>query len=112
MNIAFDNKKIESLFNDTKALQKEYGHTCAKIIRQRLDDLCAASSLEDTRKLPGKYHELKENRKGQIAAHLEQPKRLIFVPDYDSIPTNENGGLDWKSIKNIKIIEIINYHGK
>lgn len=112
MKITFENKKIENLVNDSKTLQKKYGQIGAKIIHRRLDDLRAANTLQDTRHLPGKYHELKDNRKRQIAAHLEEPYRLIFVPDHDPVPLTENNSMDWKVINSIKIIEIINYHGK
>lgn len=112
MKITFEDKKLEKLLNDSKSLQKAYGQIGAKIIRRRLDDLRAANTLEDTKHLPGKYHELKENRKGQIAAHLEEPGRLIFVPDQDPVPLTDNGAMDWKAINSIKIIEITNYHGK
>lgn len=98
--------------NDQKLLQKEYGHLGAKIIRRRLDDLRAASTLEDMRLLPGKYHELKENRKGQIAVHVEEPKRLIFIPDHEPVPLTSNGAINWKEVRSIKVLEIVNYHGK
>jgi len=112
MKITFGDKRIEKLVNDIKSLQKSYGSIGAKIIRRRLDDLQAAYTLEDIRYLPGKYHELKENRKGQLATHLEEPNRLIFMPDHNPIPLTESGSLNWKAINCIKIIEITNYHGK
>jgi len=110
VQITFDNKKFEKSINDMKSSQKEYGHICAKIIRRRMDDLRAAKTLEDVRFLPGKYHELTENRKGQFATHLEEPYRLVFAPDHSPIPVKGNGSIDWLSITSIKIIEIVNYH--
>lgn len=79
-------------------------------VQQRLDDLRAAETLEDVRYLPGNYHELRENRKGQWACDLDQPYRLIFTPHEDPIPTNENGQYGWDQIRGVDIIEIINYH--
>jgi proteic killer suppression protein len=112
VNITFVDKKLENLANDFKSLQRVYGKIGAKIIRRRLDDLHAAASLDDIKFLPGKYHELRENRKGQLTAHLEEPERLIFVPDHNPVPVTEKGEMDWKAINSIKIIEITNYHGK
>jgi proteic killer suppression protein len=112
MNIRFTDKKLEKLVNNFKLLQKAVGSICAKIIRRRLDDLDAANTLEDMRYLPGKCHELRENRKGQLAIDVEQPDRLIFVPDHDPVPLTENGALSWTAVNSIKIIEITNYHGK
>jgi proteic killer suppression protein len=108
----FDNKKLEKTINDARSLQKAYGQIGAKFIRKRLDDLTAARTMEDVRLLPGKYHELKEDRKGQISVHVHEPYRLIFEPVCDPLPISEEGVLDWKQITCVKIIEIINYHGK
>jgi len=112
MKIDFEDRKLEKLANDFKLLQRTYGAIGAKIIRRRLDDLDAANVLEDMRNLPGKCHELREDRKGQLAVHVEEPDRLIFIPDHNPVPTTDNDSMDWKAITDIKIIEITNYHGK
>jgi len=112
VDISFSDNKFEKLANDQRLLQKAYGQIGANFIKKRLDDLRAAKTLEDCKKLPGKYHELTENRKGQLATHVEQPNRLIFKPTNDPIPLNDNGGLDWSKVTSIEIIEVTNYHGK
>lgn len=78
----------------------------------RLRDLLAAETLEDVRYLPGHYHELVGNRKGQWACDLDQPYRLIFEPHENPIPTNKDGKYIWIEIKGVEIVEIENYHGK
>lgn len=110
VEILFDDNKLKKIVNDMKSLQKAYGQIGANLIRRRLDDLSAAKTLEDVRFLPGKYHELGENRKGQLAVHVKEPYRLIFVPNHNPIPMKENGALCWTSITSIKVIEIANYH--
>lgn len=110
MEILFDDKKLNKIVNDMKSLQKVYGRIRAKLIRRRLDDLRAAKTLQDVRFLPGKYHELGENRKGQLAVHIEEPYRLIFTPNHNPTPLKENGALCWLSITSIRVIEITNYH--
>ena len=45
----------------------------AEKLQQRLDDMDSASTLEDTRNLPGHYHELVGDRKGQWACDLVSP---------------------------------------
>ena len=72
----------------------------------------AAETLEEVRNLPGRYHELTGNRKGQWACDLDHPYRLIFVPHEDPIPTNPDGQYIWIEIKGVEIIDIGNYHGK
>ena len=105
MEIFFANSKLEEICNNQKLLQKRFGQIGAKIIRRRLDDLRAVKNLEECKRLPGKYHQLVGDRTGQIAAHVEQPQRLIFRP-IGTISEN------WQEITQVEILEIIDYHGK
>jgi len=89
---------------------KELGKLRASIFRRRLTQLEDAITLEDVRNLPGNYHELSNNRKGQWACDLDQPYRLIFTPHEKPIPTNEVGQYIWLEIAGVEVIEIINYH--
>jgi proteic killer suppression protein len=61
--------------------------------------------------LGGHCEELKENRKGQFSLRLDGRYRLIFIPNHDPLPTKPDGGLDWKRITAVKIIEVKDYHG-
>ena len=105
MEITFENKKMAKLANDTRHAQKILGVNNARIFKRRLDDMRAVATLEDCKKLPGKYHELVGNRKGQISVHLEEPQRLIFVPAENPLPYNEHGILEWDKITSARIIE-------
>lgn len=110
MEIKFANKKLDKFANDYKKCQKVMGAVRAKLYFMRLGDLAKANTLEDVRYLPGNFHELKLNRKGQWACDLDQPYRLIFTPLIRPIPTNESGQYIWIEIISIEIVEIINYH--
>lgn len=112
MDITFHNKKMEKLASDYRKCQKAYGALRAELLMRRLADLFDAETLEDVRFLPGNYHELSHDRKGQWACDLDQPYRLIFQPHEDPIPTDPNGKYIWIEIKGVEILEIINYHGK
>ena len=112
MNITFQSNKLKKLANNEREAIKKLGMLRANLFKLRLDDLFAAETLEDVRFLPGHYHELNENRKGQWACDLDQPYRLIFKPHESPIPEDENGKYIWIEIKGIEILEITNYHGK
>lgn len=89
---------------------KELGDRRGKLLLKRLNDLYDAETLEETRYLPGKYHELIGNRKGQWACDLDHPYRLIFEPQEKPIPSNADGKYLWIEIKAIEIVEIVDYH--
>ena len=112
MKIYFKNKKLEKLCNNPVKLVKAMGSERAEKIQLRLNDLDSALTLEDTRHLPGHYHELVGDRKGQWGCDLDQPYRLVFEPTEKPIPTDKNGKYIWSAITIIDIIEITNYHGK
>ncbi|QLE00801.1 type II toxin-antitoxin system RelE/ParE family toxin [Galbibacter sp. BG1] len=110
MDISFDDNRLKKYANNDKQAIKKLGRRRADLYKQRLDDLYDASTLEDVRYLPGNYHELRGNRKGQWACDLDHPYRLIFEPHEDPIPTNESGQYIWLKIKGVEIIEIVDYH--
>ena len=91
---------------------REHGAQRAKLIRRRLDDLAAADNLEIALSLPGHCHPLREDRRGQFAISLDGPYRLIFEPADDPLPTDENGDWDLANVTTIRIIEVVDYHGK
>lgn len=112
MDISFQNKKLEKLLDNPSKLKRELGPLRAKLFLMRLGALVNASTLEDVRHLPGNFHELKADRKGQWACDLDQPFRLIFELHEDPIPTDASGRYVWLEIKGVEVIEITSYHGK
>ena len=110
MEVTFQDRKLEKLAENYSKCQQTMGNIRAKLYIRRLNDLYGANSLEDVRNLPGRYHELLANRKGQFSCDLDQPYRLIFEPLEKPIPTDKNGKCIWVEIKGVKIIEIVDYH--
>lgn len=112
MQIVFKDKKLEKIFNAQKDLVRSYGKESAARIRRRLDDMAAAPSLETLRPpFPGRCHELKADRQGQLSLDLQHPYRLIFEPFGDGVKKKADGGLDWSSVKAVRIIEVEDTHG-
>jgi toxin HigB-1 len=110
VEITFADKKFEKLANDDRKRVKEFGKLRAEKIKARLTQLRSAVNLEQVRYLPGNFHELTNNRKGQWACDLDQPYRLVFTPHQNPIPTNQHGHYVWMEITGIEIIEVVNYH--
>lgn len=95
MEITFRTRKLEKLANDYPKCQIEFGVVRAKLYN---------------RNLPGHFHELVGDRKGQWACDLDQPYRLVFEPHEDPIPTDAHGRYIWFEVKGVEVIEIIDYH--
>jgi plasmid maintenance system killer protein len=110
VDITFSTRKLEKQCNDSKTMTRAWGAFQAKKLRQRLDELKAASTLEVMRLLPGRCHELKGDRAGQISLDLEHPNRLVFEPANVPIPRKQDGGLNWTAITAVRIIGVVDTH--
>ncbi len=113
MDISFKNKKLAKSFNEGAQLEKLHGAKRARKIRVRMAELRAAASLNDfwpPYSGAARCHELKGNLKGTLSVDLDQPYRLIFVPNHDPIPEHDSGGLDWAQVTAIKILKIEDTH--
>ena len=111
MDIQFRTRSLQKKCNSLKEAQKAWGTDCGKRVMRRLDDLRAADTLEIMRFLPGRCHELTENRKGQLAIDVRHPYRLVFEVVNNPIPLKRDGGLDWTRTTAIRILEVEDYHG-
>ncbi|MBQ8072043.1 MAG: killer suppression protein HigA [Bacteroidales bacterium] len=112
MDVLYRSEHLRKCAEDKKYSVKKLGTIRSSKYMQRIADLLLAETLEDVRNLPGNYHELTANRKGQWAVSLDGPYRLIFVPHEDPIPTDQYGKYLWIEIKGVEVIGIDNYHGK
>lgn len=110
MDIEFAGKKLKKACISEQAMKARWGPKMAKKLKRRLADLEAATTLEEVRKLPGRCHELSEDRKGQLAMDLVHPVRLLFRPNHDPVPAKPDGGLDWQQVTSIEVLEVCDYH--
>ena len=111
MVIHFRNAKLKKAFASEKELTRTYGPEQAKTLVLRISQLRSARCLADLLLIPPlRAHELGAGRKGQISLHLRQPYRLILIPAHDPPPTKPDGGLDWQSVTEVTIFEVVDYH--
>ena len=112
MVITFADKKLKKYANNNKLAIQKMGVNRAKTYQKRLDDIAAAESFADLEYLPGRFHQLKEDRIDQWACDLDHPYRLIFEPADNPVPKNEDGMQILVEIKSAEIIEVKDYHKK
>lgn len=110
MRITFTDKKLEKLTTDYSKCRQKLGDRRAKLLIKRLAVMRDATTLEDVRDLPGRFHELHGDRKGQWSCDLDQPYRLVFTSHENPIPTNNDGQYIWLAIMGVEIVEIVDYH--
>lgn len=81
------------------------------MVQRRLASLLAVETLADMSKVPGRCHALRGDRAGQFALHLWEPYRLVFEPANLLVARTAEGGIDITQVTEIRILEIVDYHG-
>ncbi len=110
MNVTFADKKLEKWANNFALAQKKLGNSRATKYHQRLDDMRDVDSFDNLRFLPGNFHNLSGNRKGQWACSLDHPYRLIFEPAEKPLSANQHDTPILSDLKIVEILEIVDYH--
>ncbi len=110
MDILFGSRSLEQLCHDDKLATRRHGAPSARKLRARLDDLLAAASLDYASKLPGRFHALTADRKGQFAFHLHGGCRLVIEPANEPLPRRNDGSLDLQRITAARVVDIGDYH--
>ncbi|GHT40572.1 hypothetical protein FACS189443_1110 [Planctomycetales bacterium] len=110
MDIEYANSRIRKICTDFSAARKMLGSKESSVLRERLIQMTDAANLEVLRDFPGHWHELKGDRKGQLACSLLGRTRLVFTPANVPRPTKNDGGLDWSKVTAVINLEIIDYH--
>jgi toxin HigB-1 len=111
LEVFFASHAMEKRLGSDAARRRAYGDVLARKIARRLNELHAAPNLTAMRNMPGGCHELHENRAGQLAVDLTGNMRLVFEAANDPVPTRDDGGLDWGSVTEVRILEVGDYHG-
>lgn len=110
MEILFSTGDDPDDWNDMRRLMRRHNTQRAKLIRRRLDDLRAADTLQVMRNLPGRCHELKGDRAGQLSLDLDGPYRLLFRPADEPPPAKPDGGMDWIQVRAVVVLGVVDTH--
>jgi len=112
MQILYKSKKLEKSLTESKEISRTYG-VMAKKVNQRMKELYAASTLSVIKTIPAaNCHKLSGERSSEIAVDISGNWRIVFEPNHNPIPLLADGGWDWNSITQIKILEVTDYHKK
>ncbi len=108
MEIHFKDEKLRKLCENRREAEKKLGHDSSKKLRTRLADLEAAMNVKEL--VAGHPHPLERDREGQFAVNLAGGKRLVFLPNHEPVPVDEQGNIDWSQVSAITIVFIGDYH--
>jgi len=113
MRIEFGTRKLEKTFNNMGTLVRTYGDQVARRIMRRMEVLRAAPALADVPTAPpDRCHQLAQDRDEQFAVDLIHPHRLVFAVHDSPVPREADGGIDLAAVTAIRILEVVDYHGR
>jgi toxin HigB-1 len=101
VEVTFLTERLKKTCESSAERKKRFGEPAASKLKNR---------LEDMRNLPGHWEELTGNRKGQFSCRLAGGLRLIVRPKRQPPPTKPDGGLDWRAIDQVTVLDVLDYH--
>jgi len=110
MEVSFPDLRLKKRCEDAAQRRRWLGDVAAIKLKTRLDELDAAQCMEDMRHMPGHWEELRGDRKGQFSCRLAGGLRLVVAPKRQPPPSKPEGGMDWRAIDQITVIEVVDYH--
>lgn len=110
MRISFASKKLCREMSSESEMRRAYGDR-AKRMMMRLGFLKNAPSLADVPSTPPeRCHPLTGEYEGLFAVDVNGNWRLIFRPDHDPVPVNEDGSVNRAAVTQIEIVGVRDYH--
>ncbi len=109
MELAFAKKSLRQICESEAKAKRDLGIKMAELLKRRLADLRAATSVKDL--VAGRPRELEGARRRHIAVDLCVGSRMVFCANHNTIPMLGSGGVDWSRVSRVKILRIESDHG-
>lgn len=107
MEVLYADRRLQLTCESDRAMRRAYGAEGARKIRQRLQALRVAETLDDLFHMPGRCHPLHGDYAGCHAMDLHQGWRLVFrLMTYEE-KAEQGLGKDDAAL----VVEIVDYHG-
>jgi hypothetical protein len=105
LDLAFDSIQLRSICESEEVAISELGPTVASILKHRLADLNAATSVSEI--LVGHPRILMSGEFNQhIVINLCDDYQIIISANHRRNPQSGNGNIDWRKVSRIKIMRI------
>lgn len=110
IEVIFASEELEDACRSNKEAERMWGQVGRVVIR-RLATIAAAEAMVHLVNVPGRFHALTGDRKGQYAMEVSQRQRLILEPGNNPLPRAPDGGVDLGRVTLVRILGVIDYHG-
>ena len=113
MDVYFGASDLARCYERSRIAIRTWGDQGGRRYIQRINELKAAPTLADLRRLPQvRLHALTGDRDDQFAVDVEHPKRIILEPYGEPESYLGPSGIDENKVTAITVIEVLDYHGR
>ena len=108
MELAFDSKPLRTICEKEVDAKRELGPAVAEVLKHRLADMWAATSIKDL--VAGRPRLLHPAEYKHMVVDLRDGYQIVFCANHTNNPITESGKIDWSRVSRIKIIRIESNH--
>lgn len=104
MELAFESRALRTICESETDAKRELGPTVAEVLKHRLADLRAATSIKDL--VAGKPHLSDEGTDQNLIIDLVSGYSIVVGANHSRNPLTETGRLNWAMISRVKLLRI------
>jgi proteic killer suppression protein len=108
LELAFSTLSLRTICEDEAQAKNTLGSKVAEVLKRRLADLRAATSVTDL--IAGQPRVLDGADKRKMAIDLCDGQRIVFCANHPKNPVGKTGEIDWQKVRRIRILGIDNSH--
>lgn len=82
-----------------------------RVVLRRLATIEAAEAMVHLTNVPGRFHALSGDRKGQYVLSVSDRQRLLLEPVGNPLPRAADGGVDLARVTKVRVLGVTDYHG-
>ena len=109
MELAFGSKLLRTTCESETHARDELGTVVTELLKHRLSDLRAATTVTDL--LVGNPRLLGDAENKHMIINLGESHRLVICANHPKNPIDKDGKIDWPKVTRIQIVGIEKYHG-
>lgn len=104
MELAFDTKELRTICESEDYANRVLDPLVVEILKHRLADLRAATSIRDL--VAGRVHQLEDTKNCHMIVELRDDHRIVLCANHPKNPIDEYGRVDWSRVSRVKVLRI------
>lgn len=108
LELAFDTKELRTICENEDYAKQVLKPLVAEILKHRLADLRAATSIRDL--VAGRVHQVEDINNHHMIVGLRDNHRIVLCANHPKNPTDKDGRIDWSRVSRIKVLGIGREH--